>query len=91
MNFSVKEDFSTVFRTQLTNILVDARANIKQQTWTVGPSQELKRTSVNFGQIFDFSFAKRRRPATEEEETYLELTLKIWKKNSKTFVYIFSV
>jgi len=25
----------------LTNVLVDARANIKQQTWTVGPFQEL--------------------------------------------------
>jgi len=30
-------------------------------------------------------------PATEEEETYLEETLKIWKKNSKNVVYIFSV
>jgi hypothetical protein len=35
--------------------------------------------------------AKRQRPATEEEETYLEKTLKIWKKNSKNVVYIFSV
>jgi hypothetical protein len=35
--------------------------------------------------------AKRQRPATEEEETYLELTLKIWKKNIKNVVYIFSV
>jgi len=29
-----------------------------------------KRSSINFGQIFDL--AKRQRPATEEEETYLE-------------------
>jgi hypothetical protein len=35
---------------------VDARANIKQQTWTVGPFQE--RSSINFGQIFNFSFSK---------------------------------
>ena len=34
--------------------------------------------------------AKRQRPATEEEETYLDQTLKIW-KNSKNVVYIFSV
>ena len=36
--------------------LVDARTNIKQQIWTVGPLQE--RSSVNCGQIFDFSFSK---------------------------------
>jgi len=35
--------------------------------------------------------SKRQRPATEEEETYLEKSLKIWKKNSKNVVYIFSV
>ena len=35
------EDFFAVFRTWLTNVLVDARANIKQQTRTVGPFQEL--------------------------------------------------
>jgi hypothetical protein len=35
---------------RLTNVLVDACANIKQQTWTVGPFQE--RSSVTFGQIF---------------------------------------
>jgi hypothetical protein len=40
-NFSVNEDFFAVFRTRLTNVLVDGRANIKQQTWTVGPFQEL--------------------------------------------------
>ena len=33
--------FFAVFWTQLTNVLVDARANIKQQTWTVRPFQEL--------------------------------------------------
>jgi len=38
------------------------------------------------------SLAKRQRPVTEEEETYLEKILKIWKKkNSKNVVYIFSV
>ena len=31
-------------------------ANIKQQTWTVGPFHE--RSSINFGHIFDFSFSK---------------------------------
>ena len=35
---------------------MDERANIKQQTCTVGPFQE--RSSINFGQIFDFSFSK---------------------------------
>jgi len=49
---------------------VDARANIKQQTWTVGPFQQ--RSSVNFGQILNSFLAKRQRPVTEEEETYLE-------------------
>ena len=29
---SANEDFFAVFRTRLTNVLVDARANIKQQT-----------------------------------------------------------
>jgi hypothetical protein len=37
------------------------------------------------------SLAKRQRPATEEEETYPEETLKIWKESSKNVVYIFSV
>ena len=41
MNFLTNEDFFAVFRTRLTNVLVDARANIKQQTWTVWPFQEL--------------------------------------------------
>ena len=50
------EDFFAVFWTRLTNVLVDARANIKQQTWTVGPFHE--RSSISFGQIFDFSFSK---------------------------------
>jgi len=30
--------------------------------------------------------AKRQRPATEEEETYLEYAKKIWKKNNKNVV-----
>jgi len=41
MNFSANKDFFAVFRTRLTNVLVDMRANIKQQTWMVGPFQEL--------------------------------------------------
>jgi hypothetical protein len=41
--------------------------------------------------FFTSPLAKRQRPGTEEEETYLEYTLKIWKKNSKNVVYIFSV
>jgi len=35
------EDFFAFFRTRVTNVLGDARADIKQQTWTVGPFQEL--------------------------------------------------
>jgi hypothetical protein len=31
-NFSASEDFFAVFRTRLTNVLVDARAIVKQQT-----------------------------------------------------------
>ena len=54
-NFSANEDFF-VFWTRLTNVLVDARANIKQQIRTVGPFQE--RSSINFGHIFHFSFSK---------------------------------
>ena len=61
-----------LFRIRLANVLVGARANIKQQTWTVGPFQELKRSSVNFGQIFYFSFSKETEANYEEEETYLE-------------------
>ena len=48
--------FPAIFWNRLKNVSVDARANIKQQTWTVGPFHE--RSSVNFGQIFDFSFNK---------------------------------
>jgi hypothetical protein len=35
-NFSANEDIFAVFWTRLTNVLMDARANIKQQTSTVG-------------------------------------------------------
>ena len=73
MNFSANEDFFAVFRTQLTNVLVDARANIKQQKWTVGPFQELKRSSINFGHIFDFSFSK------ETEASY-------WRREDLTWI-----
>jgi len=31
------------------NVLVDAHANIKQQTWTVGPFQELVSANEDFG------------------------------------------
>ena len=55
-NFSANEDISLFFWTRLTNVLVNARANIKHQTWTVGPFHD--RSSVNFWHIFDFSFSK---------------------------------
>ena len=51
------------------NVLVDARANIKQQTWTVGPFQEL---IFSVCMCVTKKWADRKRPATEEEETYLE-------------------
>ena len=54
--FRITKIFFAVFFTRLTNVLVDARANIKQQTWTVGPFHE--RSSINFGHIFYFSFSK---------------------------------
>jgi len=49
--FRLMKIFLAVFQTRLTNVLVDARANIKQQTWTVGPFQELI-----FSFYFPFSF-----------------------------------
>ena len=55
-NFSANEDFFRCFLDSANEFLVDARANIKQQTWTVCPFHE--RSSINFGQIFDFSFSK---------------------------------
>jgi len=75
---------------------VNARANIKPQTWTVGPFQELifsvcMCVTKKWAGHITSSLAKRQRQATEEEETYLELTLKISKKNSKNVVYIFAV
>jgi len=50
-------------------------------------SREVQSTLDRF---FTSPLAKRQRPVTEEEETYLEKTLKISKKNSKNVVYIFS-
>jgi len=41
--------------------------------------------------FFTSPLAKRQNPATEQDETYLEQTLKIWKNNSKNVVYKFSV
>ena len=38
---SYQRFFFAVFRTRLTNVLVDARPNIKQKTWAVGPFQGL--------------------------------------------------
>jgi len=78
-NFSANEDFYfAVFRTRLTNVLVDARANIKQQTWTVGPFLELKRSSINVGQIFDFSFRKETERGQLLKKRRLALN-KLWK------------
>jgi len=54
--FWLTKIFFAVFWTRLTNVLVDACANIKQQTWTVRPFQE--RSSINFEQILDFCFSK---------------------------------
>jgi hypothetical protein len=89
-NFSANEDILAVFWTRLTNILVDARANIKQQHKLSGHStREVQSTLDRF---FTSPVTKRQRPVIEEEETYLEQTSKIWKKkNSKNFVYLFSV
>ena len=39
--FRLTKIFFAVSWTRLTNVLMDARANIKQQTWTVGPFREL--------------------------------------------------
>ena len=55
-NFLANEDIFRCFLDSANERLADARANIKQQTWTVGPFHE--RSSVNFEQIFDFSFSK---------------------------------
>ena len=86
-NFSANEDFFAVFWSRLTNVLVDARANIKQQTSTVRPFQEI--SSINFGQIFfTSSLAKRQRPATEEE-TYLEFKLRKFRGIVKTLCTYF--
>jgi hypothetical protein len=62
-NSSANEDFFAVFRIRLTNVLVDARANIKQQTRTFQSTLDRFLTSA---------VAKKQKPATEEEETYLE-------------------
>jgi hypothetical protein len=56
--------------------------------WSGHSRREVQSTLDTF---FTSPLAKRQRPTTEEEETYLEYTLKIWKKNSKNAVYIFSV
>ena len=58
------EDFFAVFWTRLTNVSVDARANIKQQTWTVGPFHEEFQSTLD--RFFTFPVVKRQRPATEE-------------------------
>jgi len=55
--------------------MVTGHGNIKAYLYRfkikVSPMCSCK-SSINFGQIFDFSFSKETRPATEEEETYLE-------------------
>ena len=62
-NFSANEDFFAVFRTRLTNVLVDGRfKNILKK-------REVQSTLDRF---LTSPLAKRQRPATEEEETYLD-------------------
>ena len=57
------EDFFAVFRTQLTNVLVDARfKNIMKK-------RDVQSTLDRF---LTSPLAKKQRPATEEEETYLD-------------------
>jgi len=52
------EDFFAVFWIRLTNVLVDERANIKQQTWTVGPFQELIFSVCVWQRNFQFNSIK---------------------------------
>jgi hypothetical protein len=61
---------------RLTNVLVDARANIKQQIWTVGPFHE--RSSISFGHIFHFSFSKETDTGQLLKKRRLTLN-KVWK------------
>ena len=63
-NFSGNEDFFfAVFRTRLSNVLVDARfKNILKK-------REVESTLDRF---LTSLLAKRQRPATEEEETYFD-------------------
>ena len=64
------------------NVLVDARfKNILKK----------KRSSINFGQIFDFSFSKETEASYWRRGELPWLNFEIWKKNSKNVVYIFSV
>ena len=65
-NFSANEDFFAAFWTRLTNVLVDARANMKQS----GHSRREVESTLN--RFLTSSLAKSQSPATEEEETYLE-------------------
>jgi len=69
-NSSVNEDFFAVFWTRLTNVLVDARANINIKHERSGHSRrEVQSTLDTF---LTSLLAKRQRPATEEEETYFK-------------------
>jgi len=42
------KDFFAVFRTRLTYVLVVARPNVKQQSWTVDSFQELVSANEDF-------------------------------------------
>jgi len=64
--FFSQRRFFRCFWTRLTNVLVDARANIKQSGHS---RREVESTLDRF---FTSSLAKSQSPATEEEETYLE-------------------
>jgi len=82
--FSANEDFFAVFWTRLTNVLVDVRANIKQQTRTVGPFQELM-FSVYVWQRNELSTSHRGDPPTRlgclrSRQREVRLTMnKLWK------------
>ena len=68
-NFSANEDFFAAFWTRLTNVSVDTRANISKHERSGHSRREVQSTLDRF---LTSPLAKRQRPATEEEETYLE-------------------
>ena len=64
-NFSANEDFFAVFWTRLMNVLVDVRKHERSGHST----REVQSTLDRF---LTSPLSKRQRPATEEEEIYLE-------------------